>query len=424
MMVKLRIKAFLAQTIVLSTVLTLSAYQTQQPDPSQKVPDAPSATRPASPFPAGTRAAPVPQPNHPQPAKEVTPDVAPATPPPLDGTNVPPRLGPRTAGDDGREEFRIVTNVNFVTIPVTVKDNDGRLVDGLLRRDFVIYEDGVEQNVRLFTTDPFPLSVALVLDQGMSDTAMKRVNETLQGIVGAFSQYDEVALYAYDNNVRQVSDFTVAGDPLLASLRRSRSRGRTGGVQVVAGPMASGPTINGRPVEPSARTVITPVRETRALNDALLRAALDLSKRDKTRRRIIFVISDGKELDSSASYSEVLKVLLTNEIIIYSIGVDASAIPGYEKLSRIPLPRQGTGNLLPKYVSATGGEHYAEFTRAEIEKTYARVTEVARNQYTLGYMTRTTPATSYRTIEVRVKRAGLRVFARDGYYPLPRRPAP
>ena len=417
-MAKLRGNVFFVLFLSLTGVTRLAASW-QEP---QKVPDAPSATRPAptAPFPAGTKPAPSPQPNRP-PVEEAPPAQNPAPPPGVE--RVPPRNGPRTAGDDGFDEFKIVTSVNFVTVPVTVKDTDGRLVDGLVRKDFAIYEDGEMQNLRLFTSDPFPLSVGLIIDQGMSATAMKRVNETYQGMLGAFSQFDEVSVYTYDNTVHQVTDFQVANDQLLGALRRTKRAGRQGGVPVVDGPMARGPMINGRPVEPSARTVATPTRETRALNDAMLRAAMDLSQRAKARRRIIFIISDGQELDSSASYSEVLKVLLSNEIIVYSIGVDSAAIPGIEKLGRLRIPRQGTNNLLPKYVSATGGEHFAEFTRAAIENTYAHLTEVARNQYTLGYTTRTTVASAYRTIEVRVRRPGLKVYARDGYYPLPRKPA-
>jgi VWFA-related protein len=413
-MLKLRAPGLFVAVLLLLGLSTVFAVSQD----AQKVPDAPSATRPApSNFPAGTKPAPAPQPARPATEETATPASA---PPPI--TPGLPRSG-KGPDDDGREEFRIVTNVNFVTVPVTVKDSDGRLIDGLVRRDFSIYEDGQPQTIRLFTSDPFPLSVALVIDQGISQTAMKRVNETFQGMLGAFSQFDEVAIYGYDNTVRQIADFQASGEPLLASLRRTKRQGRTGGVPVVAGPMATGPTINGRPAEPSARTVHTPQRETHAMNDAILRAAQDLAKREKARRRIIFIISDGQELDSIASYAEVLKVLLSNEIIVYSIGVDSAAIPGVEKLARIRLPGQGTNNLLPKYVSATGGEHFAEFTRAALEATYARVTEVARNQYTLGYTARSSVASNYRTIEVVVKRPGLRVYARDGYYPLPRRPA-
>jgi VWFA-related protein len=411
-MVKFRGKsAFLSLLVVIVALAPVLEAQ------DSKVPDAPSATRPTptSPFPAGTKPAPQTRENE---DKNNSEQQAPA--PPMKVDTLPPGSRPRSPDDDGTEKFKITVDVNFITVPVTVKDPEGRLVEGLVRKDFAIYEDGVPQNLRLFTSDPFPLSAALVIDQGMSATTMKKVNETLPSIVGAFGPYDEVAVYTYDNNVRQVSDFGAAGDQLLLTLRRSKRQGRTGGVQVIGGPLGQpGPTVNGRPAEPSGRTVNTPIRETRALNDALLKAALDLSNRERSRRRIIFVISDGQELDSSASYSEVLKVLLSNEIIVYSIGVDAAGIPGLQKIARARIPGLGTSNILPKYVSATGGEYFSELTRAAIERTYARLTEVARNQYTLGYVTRTTPASNYRTIEVRVKRPGLKVYARDGYYPLP-----
>ena len=71
----------------------------------------------------------------------------------------------------------------------------------------------------------------------------------------------------------------------------------------------------------------------------------------------------------------------------------------------------------------SGGEYFAEFTKSAIEQTYARLTEIARNQYTLGYTTRLTPGGAYRTVEVRVLRPDLKVVARDGYYPLPPRPS-
>jgi VWFA-related protein len=309
--------------------------------------------------------------------------------------------------------------VNFVTVPVTVKDEDGRLVEGLVRKDFAIYEDGVVQPLKLFTSDPFPLSAALIIDQGMPDTALKKVNDSLPAITGAFSQFDEVALYTYGDTVQKAADFVAAGDQLTQALRRSKRRGSTGGVPMVQGPLAAGPTVNGHPLDPGTPQVRTPIKESHVLNDAVLRAALDLSKRSTARRKMIFIISDGKEQGSNTSYADVLKLLLSREIAVYAIGVDAAGIPGYNTISKLHLPYTGYGNILPKYVSATGGEYFAEFKRKSIEDTYSKLTEVARNQYTLGYTTRATPASNYRTIEVRVKRPGLRVFAKDGYYPLP-----
>jgi VWFA-related protein len=184
--------------------------------------------------------------------------------------------------------------------------------------------------------------------------------------------------------------------------------------------MTAGPTVNGHPFDPGQTHVNVARTESHVLNDAILRAANDLSQRDpeNKRRKIIFVISDGEEDGSIASYSDVLKLLNTQGIAVYALGVDKAAIPIYDKLSQISIPRFGTGNILPKYVSATGGQLITEFSREDIERAYADLASQARNHYTLSYSAKLTPLT-YRSIEVLVNRPGLRVYARDGYYPLP-----
>jgi len=248
---------------------------------------------------------------------------------------------------------------------------------------------------------------------------MRKVNETLPSLVGAFSTYDEVSLYTFGSSVEQRLDYSVVDAKFSAALKRERRPGRQGGVPVTSGPMASGPSVNGRPFDPGAPHVSTMRRESKVMNDAILAAALDLARRDRNRRKILFVISDGSEYGSRASYGQVLKVLLSNEISVYAINVDSAALPGIRTLEEIHVPRMGYGNILPKYASATGGQIFREFSQDAIEQAYARVTEVARNQYTLGYTTRAKTAGTYRSIEVKVRRGGLRVFAKDGYYPLP-----
>jgi VWFA-related protein len=148
-------------------------------------------------------------------------------------------------------------------------------------------------------------------------------------------------------------------------------------------------------------------------------AALDLSKRDKTRRKVIFVISDGREYRSSASYRDVLKVLLSNGIAVYGVGVEGASLPGFKQLGKLHVPFMGYTDLLPRYASATAGDMFADFSSSSMENAYARAMGEARNQYTVGYVTRLTPSTAYRQIEIRVARPDVKVFARDGYYPLP-----
>jgi VWFA-related protein len=169
--------------------------------------------------------------------------------------------------------------------------------------------------------------------------------------------------------------------------------------------------------------VYTPPNEAHVLNDAILRAALDLSKRKRTLRKIIFVISDGREYGSKASYNDVKRLLLSNEIQVKAVAVESAALPVYGKIERLHLPHEGYGNILPKYASATGGAPvYTELSRNAIEDIYAQAMSEARNQYTLGYTPakpKTPTAATYRSIEVLVNRPGLKIYAKDGYYPAP-----
>ena len=158
---------------------------------------------------------------------------------------------------------------------------------------------------------------------------------------------------------------------LTALLNQMKTeRGRNNGVPVLSGPLApNGPIINGVPVGSPTEPVYTPPKESHVLNDAILQAALDLRKRDRTRRKIIFVISDGREYGSKASYSDVMRVLLTNEIQVQAVSVGSSALPVYDKIERLHLPLQGYGDILPKYaVGHRRSSEYRELTRSSIER--------------------------------------------------------
>jgi VWFA-related protein len=343
--------------------------------------------------------------------------------PPIE--TVPPGTAPRNQINPAEDLYKLVVPVHFVLLPVMVKYSDGRRVDGLLPKDFTVLENGKKQTLTYFSSDPFQLSVAIVLDTGMPDVTFQKINQTYSALVGAFSPYDEVALYTYSSTVTQVSDFTQRPEKLTAVLNEMKLvRGHNNGPPNLGGPMASGPTVNGAPVGgPVIAPVNTPPREAHVLNDAILRAALDLSKREKTRRKVIFVISDGRELGSRASYSDVLKLLQTRDIQVKAVVVDSGALPVYRQLEKFHLPRQGYGNILPKYVFATcGSQVFSELSRNSIEEAYAEITSEARNQYTLGYTPKaTTGSSAYRGVEVLVDKKDLKVSAKDGYYPIPGR---
>jgi len=322
--------------------------------------------------------------------------------------------------------------VNQVLVPVTVTDEDGHLVSGLAAKDFTLLENGQKQKLNFFTSDPFALSAAVLVDLGMKDVDLQKVSHTFPALEGSFSEFDELSVYTYSNTVGQQTGWGAVGPALSARLEDlSHVRGQNNGPPVVSGPVAAGgPVINGIPVDPAYQRPMTATQPARVLNDAILRAATDLARRDKLRRKVIFVISDGREYRSQASYRDVLRVLLTNNIMVYAIWVGAPPVPGYGTIAKLHLPRFGYTDILPKYVNATtGGQSLLGNSRSAIEDAYSQVMGNARNQYTLGYVTHAPPTAAYRSWEVLVGRPSCRssirpcvnVEAADGYYPAPPR---
>jgi len=332
------------------------------------------------------------------------------------------------AADYGTPTIRLRTTE--VTVPVTVKDSKGKLVAGLTWRDFKIFENDQREHISYFSVDAFPLSIAFVVDQSLTSDVMAKVNNSLDAIQGALAPYDELAVFTYSNGPQNLSGgFTGAQSaraPFVLSM--TKSAGTEIAVPVNSGPMSGCDIrVNGACADPnlqpgrstgSGSGVITIPKEIHTLNDAILAAAKELSTRPKQSRRIIYVISDGKENGSKATIKEVIRYLQTNEITVYGTLVGTSAAWGEGFISRIHLPFTMYDNVLYKYIAATGGQADSERNVNGIEKSYADIAKDARNQYTIIYTSHEDVMDSkYRKIDVRVDRPGLDVTAKQGYYP-------
>jgi VWFA-related protein len=335
------------------------------------------------------------------------------------------------AAGEGFDKIAVLhVRTNFVEVPVTVKDSKGKLVAGLTYRDFKIYENDAREVISFFTTDSFPLSVAFVIDQSLTSDVMAKVNNSLNAIQGALTPYDEVAVFSYNNGAQERTGFTGAQSGRLpAVLAMTKETGRDMLVPINDGPFAScNVRSNGNCVDPniqSGRSAgngnwINIPKENHTLNDAILAAAKELSTRPKGRRRIVYVISDGKEYGSKATFKEVLKYLETNKTAVYGTAVGDSARWGEGKIDRYHIPFTPYENILIKYTQATGGTLEASGNTNGIEKSYARIAEEARNQYTLGYYSHLPVIDGkFRKIDVRVDRPEkeVEVIAKQGYYP-------
>ena len=296
---------------------------------------------------------------------------------------------------------------------------------------FRVYENDTWEPLKIFTVDPAPLSIAFVIDQSLTSDVMAKVNDSLGAFQGALSPYDEVAIFSYNNGPREWTGFTGAqGNRVPAVLALAKSVGRDDQVPTNSG--AFGPCAiaekrrlrrfeshhPARAVLPGSSSFITIPKEIHTLNDAILKAAKELSTRPKERRRVIYVISDGKEYGSKATYKDVLHYLQANKIAVYGTLVGDSARWGEGYVSRLHLPFTMYDNRLYGYVTATGGIVDSEGNLNGIEKSYALLTQEARNQYTLVYASHEPLIDGkYRKIEVRVDRPGVDVIAKKGYYP-------
>lgn len=346
------------------------------------------------------------------------------TPPPDNFQKTPPEIAPPGKGS----VFTLHVPVTAVEVPVTVRDKHGNLVAGLPWWRFRVYEDGVRQRISWFSTDAMPLSIAFVIDSTLPEDVMQKVNQSLSVVAGALTPADSVAVITYSGTSPQlITNFTGAeGARLPAALALAKKPGEPMGVPMVDGPMVEGPTVNGLPADPTLTPQIGNAggfmvlpKEVHPLNDAILFAAEQLASQPRGRRRIIYVISDGRNSRSKASFKEVVQYLLTNNVSVYGTQVGGAALWGIGYMDRMKLPLLQPDDLLPRYTAATGGDVDHEISENGIQNAFVKISASVRTAYTLIYMSHQ-PSLSgkYHSIDVRVEGLpGLTVDAKAGYYP-------
>jgi VWFA-related protein len=431
----------------LSFVLASAAFGQQQ----QAVPDAPTPQSQAQSAPPN---APTPQPSSSSSLNNLTGQVAPGkgagapnseadgekaagqsaptigngtanenqTPPPDNFQGAPPTTPPS-------DITTIHTGVTVVDVPVIVRDKHNQLVGGLPWWRFRVFEDGVRQRIAFFTTDAYPLSIAFVIDATLPADVMRKVNQSLSVVTGALTPSDSVAVITYTGTGPElVTDFTAAnGARLPAAMEQAKRPGQAMGVPSMGDdPFGHGPTVNGEQADPTlapqhgnAGAFVTLPKEIHPLNDAILYAAEQLASQPRGRRRIIYVVSDGKNVRSKAKQPQVIEYLLTNNIAVYGTEVGDASLWGIGYLDRAKIPFLQPDNILPRYALATGGDMQAELTEDGIQNAFVHITESVRTAYTIDYISHNRALSGkYHNIDVRVEGlAGLTVDAKTGYYP-------
>jgi len=315
----------------------------------------------------------------------------------------------QSAGSQNDAQAKIRVNSNLVILPVTVKDQNGNLVPELQKQEFRVFDDNVEQSIDVFTAEAFPLSLVVLIDDDLKSHDAEQLVQSLRAVVAGISSSDEAAICRFDLKFYPGEGFTNDADRLMAELKRAQEvsgPSTAGPVPFVTGPSSHAPGV-GEPHQAAGTNLGS--RPTKALDDAVYSAAQLLHDRDRSRRKILLVISDGingREFNNH-TYEETLAALLNENIAVYSVAVGSTSF--HRKFAR-----------LSNYASDSGGDiSYARKSQA-MEKLYSKITEQARHEYTLAYVPRGNNRSSdYHFVEVRTTREGLHVKTRQGYYAAP-----
>jgi Ca-activated chloride channel family protein len=274
-----------------------------------------------------------------------------------------PVLAERSQAQQSQPQF--ATRVTQVEVYATVTDKDGRPVKGLQAEDFVVLEDGVEQEVTTFIGGDFPASVALAIDRSFSmQGAPLAVARTAGRVfVASLKPEDRVMLISISGNVEVLSPLSQNREPLLQALGALDAWSST------------------------------------SLNDALIKS-LDLLE-DETGRRAIVVLSDGADRYSQAREVDVLNRARRSDVMVYPIAIG-----------------RDRPTLFAELAALTGGRSFHLRDPKNLQATLKTVAADLGAQYLLGYapdLATRQGEEDWRSISVTVNRPGVTVRARSGY---------
>jgi Ca-activated chloride channel homolog len=292
---------------------------------------------------------------------------------------------------------------DLVVLSVSVRDRAGNLIPGLRREQFRLFDNGVEQEIKVFTEESLPLSMVILVDNDVNGDAGTQLVQSLRALMGSVSLQDEVAVCRFDQLFYPGNGFTSNLDNLMAELKSTQSEVKPT-PKYVPEPVVCGNSTTGSPC--IAAPAYSGSRPSKALDDAVYSAASLLDNAGADRRKIILVISDGVNEPklSKREFESVREKLLFDNISVFSLSVGGSG--GKRKYSR-----------LENYSRVSGGDTYFASESRTMEKFYARITEQARHEYTLAYVpTESALDSNYHRIGLQVLKDGLTAQTREGYY--------
>lgn len=317
----------------------------------------------------------------------------------------PPLPSPTPAQEEEIDPADVISvSTAEVLLPVTVRDGSGALVVNLTRKDFRVFEDGVEQPLSELSLRQVPVDVVLMLDASSSVSGnLDDFRRAAEGFAAHLAADDRLSLIQFDDRILLLQDWTRSRVQLRRALRR-----------------------------------LAPGMFTR-FHDAMLVATRDQFPRSSARHAII-VLTDGIDSGRGISFQAALRSALGSQTAVYVIsnteieraqkqsalaellaGTDAAVKFNELRIGDLRLGLEALAaseRNLEQLTTATGGRLYKPASFSDLERTYTEVAEELRHQYALYY----TPINrmrdgKFRRVNVQTSSQTHRVSARIGYFP-------
>jgi VWFA-related protein len=278
-----------------------------------------------------------------------------------------------TAPQIVRSDRILRSGVDIVAVTATVLDGEGRLVQGLPREAFEIYEDGERQTITQFTNERVPVGLGLLLDVSDSMFGQRIVDAraTVEHFLfGLLDKSDEFFLLAFNHYPHILTRWSSTPDDVRRALADLKPSGGT------------------------------------AIYDAVIGSLPMIARRSRERAAVV-MISDGADTASDATVSDVRTALLRSDAFVYAVAIDSP--------KRQAINARVNESALNEITSQSGGRTEIVRDMEELQAATTRIAEELNNQYVMAYASPRATDGKYHSIRVKVTLAGHRVRARNGY---------
>ncbi|HEY6763329.1 MAG TPA: VWA domain-containing protein [Candidatus Sulfotelmatobacter sp.] len=268
-------------------------------------------------------------------------------------------------------------DVDLVLVPVTVTDPLNRLVTGLEKENFQLFDGSASQEIRSFSSEDAPVSLGVIFDSsGSMSSKMDRAKDAVIEFFKTANPQDEFFMITFSDEPEEVSDFTNSVDDIQSKLVYAVPRKRT------------------------------------ALLDAIYMGVSKM-RQAKYAKKALLIISDGGDNHSRYTEGEIKALVKEADVMIYAIGI-------YDRYFQSQEERLGPA-LLGEITELTGGRSFTIDNPNDLADVATKIGIELRNQYVLGYRpNKVVHDGKWRKIKVKLMPPKglppLRVYARTGYY--------